>query len=176
MMLHSIKSGGLFSNFSPFKSLWKRPMTSMMQHSPPCSYRNFANIDFKAIKPENSVLKVYKTLLDEEQIRVDPKQMAVVNMLDKWQQNFIEQETRITEFQDEYTKQAEFGQNAKKLKKKGAGKFHNYNTEMHTAMGKREMDPHAKARLKIIEMYEDLQDIKMVYVWGDPGSGKSFIT
>ena len=43
-------------------------------------------------------------------------------------------------------------------------------------MGKREMDPHAKARLKIIEMYEDLQDIKMVYVWGDPGSGKSFIT
>ena len=70
----------------------------MMQHSPPCSYRNFANIDFKAIKPENSVLKVYKTLLDEEQIRVDPKQMAVVNMLDKWQQNFIEQETRITEF------------------------------------------------------------------------------
>ena len=97
-------------------------------------------------------------------------------MLQKWQQNFVKNESRIQEFQADYTKVAEFGQNAKKLKKKGAGKFHNYNTEMHTTMGKRELDPNTKARNKTIEMYEDLQDIKCVYVWGDPGSGKSFIT
>lgn len=102
--------------------------------------------------------------------------MAVVNMLDEWQQDFIAQESRINEFQDKYTEVAEFGQNAKKLKKKGAGKFHNYNTEMHTTMGKRELDPHQKARNKIVEMYSDLQDLKCIYVWGDPGSGKSFIT
>ena len=43
-------------------------------------------------------------------------------------------------------------------------------------MGKREIDPHQKARNKIVEIYEDLSNLKCVYVWGDPGSGKSFIT
>ena len=42
-------------------------------------------------------------------------------------------------------------------------------------MGKRELDPYQKARNKTVEMYEDLQELKCVYVWGDPGSGKSFI-
>ena len=47
----------------------------------------------------------------------------------------------MSEFQSEYKTVADFGQNAKKLQKKGAGKFHQYNTEMHTTMGRRELDP-----------------------------------
>ena len=52
---------------------------------------------------------------------------------------------------------ADFGQNAKKMKKKGADRF--YNTEMHTTMGRRDLDPHEKARLKVIEMFEDLKEL-----------------
>ena len=47
---------------------------------------------------------------------------------------------------------------------------------MHTTMGKRELDPHAKARHKVLDMYRDLENLQLVYVWGDPGSGKSFLT
>ena len=47
----------------------------------------------------------------------------MINLLEKWQQGFNEHEPRIQEFQKEYEKVADFGQNAKKLKKKGAGKF-----------------------------------------------------
>jgi len=53
----------------------------------------------------------------------------------------VAHEPRIFDFQEEYSKVADFGQNAKKLGKKGAGKFHQYNTEMHTTMGKRDLDP-----------------------------------
>ena len=70
---------------------------------------------------------------------------------------------------------ADFGQNAKKLQKKGAGKFHSYNTEMHTTMGVRDMDPQVRARVKVIEMFADLDHLQCIYLWGDPGSGKSFI-
>ena len=28
----------------------------------------------------------------------------------------------------------------------------------------------------MLEMYEDLDELQCVYVWGDPGSGKSFLT
>ena len=28
----------------------------------------------------------------------------------------------------------------------------------------------------MLEVYEDLDDLQCVYVWGDPGSGKSFLT
>ena len=108
----------------------------------PAHWRAFANIDFEAIKPANSCLKVYNELVESKQIRADPKQLAVMNILDKWQQNFISEEPRIREYQEEYLKVADFGQNAKKLKKKGAGKFHSgYNTEMHTTMGRRDLDP-----------------------------------
>jgi len=62
------------------------------------------------------------------------------------------------------------------MEKKGSGKFHQYNTEMHTAMGKRDIDPQLRARMKVIEMFEDLNSLQCVYVWGDPGSGKSFLT
>lgn len=103
--------------------------------------------------------------------------MAVINILDKWQQGYVKNEPRLQEFQDEYTKVADFGQNAKKLKKRG-GRFHeqNYNTEMHTEFGKKDLDPQQKARTKVMELFEDLYGLKCVYVWGDPGSGKSFIT
>ena len=62
-------------------------------------------------------------------------------MLEQWQKKFVAHEPRISDFQEEYSKVADFGQNAKKLGKKGAGKFHQYNTEMHTTMGKRDADP-----------------------------------
>lgn len=74
-------------------------------------------------------------------MRADPNQIAVINYLDRWQKDFIAKEPRVQEFQSEYSKVADFGQNAKKLEKKGAGKFHSYNTEMHTTMGKRDLDP-----------------------------------
>ena len=133
-------------------------------------------MNLTAIKPENSVLKVYHQLVEQGQIRADSRQLAVVNILQQWQDNFVHKEPRLSEFQAEYEKVADFGQNAKKLEKKGAGKFHQYNTEMHTAMGRREFDPQLKARTKVLEMYEDLNDLQCVYVWGDPGSGKSFLT
>ena len=43
-------------------------------------------------------------------------------------------------------------------------------------MGRRDLDPHQKARNKVLEIYEDLDELQCVYVWGDPGSGKSFLT
>ena len=70
---------------------------------------------------------------------------------------------------------ADFGQHAKKLKKKGGGKFHEYNTEMDKSYGKRDLDPDAKARLKLRQDNKELFDMKCVYLWGDPGSGKSFL-
>ena len=103
----------------------------------------------------------------------------MIGLLQKWQDKFIEQEPRLQEFQSEYEKVADFGQNAKKLKKKGAGKFFagsGYNTEMHTTMGKRDLDPLQKARNTVLHHFEDLNDLQCVYVWGDPGSGKSFLT
>ena len=42
-------------------------------------------------------------------------------------------------------------------------------------MGKRDMDPQVRARLKVLENYEDLDKLPCIYLWGDPGSGKSFI-
>ena len=81
----------------------------------PYYQRGFATINFEAIKPENSVSKVYNQLVEDGQIRSDPNQIAVVNMLEKWQKNFISKEARLSEFQEEYTKVAEFGHNAKKL-------------------------------------------------------------
>lgn len=142
----------------------------------PMTQRGFANINYDAIVPQNSVTKVYQDLVEQGQIRADPKQQAVIGMLEQWQKKFVAHEPRIFDFQEEYSKVANFGQNAKKLGKKGAGKFHQYNTEMHTTMGKRDLDPQQKARNKVIDMFSDLNDVELVYVWGDPGSGKSFLT
>ena len=41
--------------------------------------------------------------------------------------------------------------------------------------GKRDLDPDAKGRLKLREQYSDLFDMKCLYLWGEPGSGKSFL-
>ena len=60
MMLHQLKSR-LSSNLS---NIWKRPMT-MMQSPMLFPQRNFAMIDFKAIKSENSVSKVYNSLVED---------------------------------------------------------------------------------------------------------------
>ena len=30
--------------------------------------------------------------------------------------------------------------------------------------------------MKVIENFEDLKDLQCIYIWGDPGSGKSFLT
>ena len=62
------------------------------------SIRLFANIDFESIKPENSILKAYNKLVKDDQIRADPNQIAVVNYLDKWQQNFVTQVPRLQDF------------------------------------------------------------------------------
>ena len=46
---------------------------------------------------------------------------------------------------------------------------------MHTTMGRRDLDPLTRARIKVLEMFEDLDKVQCVYLWGDPGSGKSFL-
>ena len=59
-----------------------KPLSFLRQMMP---LRAFAQINFNAIKAQNSVLKVYNQLVEEGQIRSDPKQLAVVNILDRWQ-------------------------------------------------------------------------------------------
>ena len=49
------------------------------------SVRGFANINYDSIVPQNSVTKVYNDLVDSGQIRADPKQQAVISILEKWQ-------------------------------------------------------------------------------------------
>ena len=44
-------------------------------------YRSFANVDFSKIVPQNSVTKVYSDLVEQGQIKADPKQLAVINLL-----------------------------------------------------------------------------------------------
>ncbi len=63
------------------------PSVSLFKQNIP--HRAFANINFGAIVPENSVLKVYNQLVQDGQIRSDPKQVAVVGMMDRWQQGFV---------------------------------------------------------------------------------------
>ena len=50
-----------------------------------------------------------------------------------------------------------------------------YNTFMDKSVGQKSLDLHARQRLKINEEYKDLKGMKHLYVWGDPGSGKSLI-
>jgi len=69
----------------------------------------FANVKFDAIVPENSITKVYNKLVEEGQIKADPNQLAVIEVLQKWQDKFISQEPRLQDFQTEYTKVADFG-------------------------------------------------------------------
>jgi len=59
-----------------------KPLSCLRKMMP---LRAFAQINFSAIKAQNSVLKVYNQLVEEGQIRSDPKQLAVVNILDRWQ-------------------------------------------------------------------------------------------
>lgn len=61
------------------------------------------------------------------------------------------------------------------MEKKGAGKFHSYNTEMDFNYGKRDLDPDSRARLKLKNDNKDLFDMQCIYIWGEPGSGKSFL-
>ena len=46
---------------------------------------------------------------------------------------------------------------------------------MDKSYGKRDLDPDAKGRIKLRSDYEDLFGLKCVYLWGEPGSGKSFL-
>lgn len=50
-----------------------------------------------------------------------------------------------------------------------------YNTGLDDSYGKRAADPHFKNRLRLHEQYSDLNDLKHVYVHGEPGCGKSFM-
>lgn len=46
---------------------------------------------------------------------------------------------------------------------------------MDNTYGKKELDPYVKQKQRIQKEYEDLDDLELVYVHGDPGSGKSFL-
>ena len=84
MMLTMQRYSTLLRNNLPKSSCLVR-QAPRMQMQP---FRSFANIDFDAVKPENSVLKFYTELVNEGQIRADPNQLAVVEILDQWQQGF----------------------------------------------------------------------------------------
>lgn len=64
----------------------------------PLQAMGFANVNFDAIVPENSVTKVYNSLVESGQIKSDPKQLAVIGLLQKWQDNFTKHEPRLQEF------------------------------------------------------------------------------
>jgi hypothetical protein len=77
-------------------------------------------------------------------LRSDPNQAAVLQVLDKWGQDFISKETRLLEFKDEMNKLVDLGQNAKTVERnKGVRIAEQYNTFMDPNYGKRAVDPYA---------------------------------
>lgn len=81
---------------------------------------------------------------------------------------------------------ADFGKNAKSLAKKGASQQFvggtssnaaHYNSDFDTSLGKKELDAGGRARQRLAQKYAtSLKDLKCLYIWGAPGSGKSFIS
>ena len=77
-------------------------------------------------------------------LRSDPNQAAVLHVLEKWGQDFINKETRLLEFKDEMNKLVDLGQNAKPMERnKGVRIAEQYNTFMDPSYGKRAVDPFA---------------------------------
>ena len=74
--------------------------------------------NYKGAQSGNSVLNLYNKLVNEGEIRSDPSQLAAINLLDRWQANFLANEPRIQEFQKEYEKVADFGRAAPRLGRK----------------------------------------------------------
>ena len=85
----------------------------------------------------------------------------MLNKLEEWQASFLEAEPRIREFQTEYEKVADFGRAAPRLKRNQVAA----------------QDAGSKLRQRVIEAgdFEDLDNVKYLYIWGEPGSGKTFI-
>ena len=46
---------------------------------------------------------------------------------------------------------------------------------MDQSFGKNELDPNLEMKRRIQRSYAELDTLKCIYVWGDPGSGKSFL-
>ncbi len=95
-------------------------------------------------------------------IRQDLNQLAVAKVLDDWTDKFYAATPRLMQFKQTYEKIADFGQNAKAFKKQ------NEKTLL--------IDPNEKTKQRLKTEFEDLDQIKCLYIWGHPGSGKSFIS
>ena len=50
-----------------------------------------------------------------------------------------------------------------------------YKSEYNELKGQKSFDGNSRAVLKLNREYRELDDIKSIYLWGDPGCGKSFI-
>jgi predicted ATPase len=82
----------------------------------------------------------------------------------------------MLKFKDEISHCLDYGQNAKdKMANKGIRLMEAYNTEMDKSYGKKVIDPHQKRKLAIQDKYSELDSVKNVYIFGEPGSGKSYM-
>lgn len=95
-------------------------------------------------------------------IRADRNQIAVVEFLDTWAEGLYKQQPRIAKYKQQYASIADFGQNAKSFRKQ------NEKTLV--------VDPNEKAKQRLRSEFADLDSVKCLYIWGHPGSGKSFIS
>jgi len=68
----------------------------------------------------------------------------------------------LVELKKKYSAIADFGQHAKAFKKQN---------EKTTVV-----DPNEKTRQRLREEFKDLDSLKCLYIWGHPGSGKSFMS
>jgi len=83
----------------------------------------------------------------------------------------------LIKFKDEMDKHLNFGENAQSNAPPRGIRLAEYNTGLDTSYGKKALDPSAKRRLALHEKYAaDLDPIKHVYIYGEPGSGKSYMT
>ena len=82
-------------------------------------------------------------------IQADPNQKAVINWLDDYSTNLLVNLHQI--------------------------KRYKYDFEGVKGKGLTTVDTEGKAFQKIQQNYKELDDIKSIYLWGDPGCGKSFM-
>ena len=111
--------------------------------------------------------KIYQSMVEKGELRLDQNQLALAQTLTTWGQNFIEKEKQILDFKDEYHRVVDLGQHAKRISRGGSPRA--------DAGEKKERDPLDRSRQIIQSKYAALDSLKQVYVHGEPGCGKSFL-
>ena len=92
-MINLFKSVKPSFNRSPTMfAVWRRPS---LISQPVMRFAVDEKVDLSNLAPTNSVLKLYENLVNDEKIRSDPHQLAIISKLDRWQAGFLAQEPRI---------------------------------------------------------------------------------